>query len=217
MLIAKTPFLLKQVRKQYLQWEMPEAQADEQKAIYLTFDDGPIPEVTPLVLDLLKSYSAKATFFMVGDNVRKYPEVYQQIVDEGHAVGNHSYHHISGWATSLEDYIQDIREARKYIDSSLLRPPYGRIRLPQIKALAPEFKIIMWSVLSVDYDQKVSKEQCLRNVLDHSKDGSIIVFHDSLKAKNNLLYALPRVLEHFANRGFVFKAITDCTTNDESV
>ena len=208
MYVSKTPYLLKQFRKQSLLWEMPASEEQNPPALYLSFDDGPIPEITPQILDILDEFNAKATFFMVGDNVRKHPSEFQMVKDRGHAIGNHGYHHLSGWGTDTEAYVEDVEKANQLIQSSLFRPPYGRIRLQEIKALSPKYKIVMWSVLSADYDQNISSEQCLSNVLTHAKDGSIIVFHDSLKASQNLLYSLPQVLKHFSNKGFVFKSLT---------
>jgi peptidoglycan/xylan/chitin deacetylase (PgdA/CDA1 family) len=207
--ISKTPFLFKQIRKKKLLWEMPPHGEQEQKRVFLTFDDGPIPVVTEEVLQILDEYQAKATFFMVGDNVRKYPEEYRKVIEKGHTIGNHTHHHIKGWSTSNEDYLDDIELANEFLQSNLFRPPYGRIRLQQINALTEKYKIVMWSVLSVDYDKRITPEQCVRNVIDNTKDGSIIVFHDSLKARKNLLYALPKVLKHLSEEGYAFKSLKD--------
>lgn len=212
MYVSKTPFIFKQVRKKQLLWELPPQPKGSAPCIYLSFDDGPIPEVTPKVLDILESYNAKASFFMVGDNVQKYPELYELVKEKGHLIGNHSFHHLNGWKTEVQEYSDDIEKANQFLKTSYLRPPYGRIRLSQIRALSSDYKIIMWSVLSADYDLNVSRDECFQNVIKHTKDGSIIVFHDSLKAKENMLYALPKVLEYFSEKGYVFKSIYDTSS-----
>jgi peptidoglycan-N-acetylglucosamine deacetylase len=178
------------------------------KKLYITFDDGPVPEVTPQVLDILKEYDAKATFFCVGDNVRKYPEIYKMVLDDGHATGNHSFSHLNGSKTDNATWYADIEKCSEYVHSSLFRPPHGRITYKQVKYLREKFKIIMWSVLTGDYNHSLSKEMVLDFALKYSKSGSIIVFHDSIKASERLLYALPRVLEHFSKLGFSFEKIS---------
>jgi peptidoglycan-N-acetylglucosamine deacetylase len=203
MYLVKTPQFIQQLFPR-LTWKIPTTE----KVIFLTFDDGPIPEVTPWVLDQLKAANAKATFFCVGDNIRKYPEVFQRVVDEGHAVGNHSFHHLSGWSTDLLSYLKDVRRgAHIAANTALFRPPYGRIRPKQAKYLKQKYNIVMWDVLSADFDPDLSGEQCFLNVADNAKQGSIIVFHDSLKAEANLKYALPKVLEYFGRQGYRFEAI----------
>jgi peptidoglycan/xylan/chitin deacetylase (PgdA/CDA1 family) len=181
------------------------------KKIYLTFDDGPHPTITMNVLDLLKAYNAKATFFCIGNNVLKYPEVYKRVIDEGHTVGNHTFNHLNGWKTADELYLNDINKAKGYIDSNLFRPPYGRISRFQIQQLLKpkyQIKMVMWTVLSGDFDRDISAEKCLNNVLLSTKEGSIVVFHDSEKAAEKMLYALPKVLEQFSKKGFSFEKIT---------
>jgi peptidoglycan-N-acetylglucosamine deacetylase len=202
---VKTP---KWVRKLYGIgiWEMPE----QPRVIYLTFDDGPHPDITPFVLDELKKYGAKASFFCVGSNVLKYPDVYKRILDEGHTVGNHSFNHLDGWKTDSAAYLADIKKAVSCIDSNLFRPPYGRISRAQHKnilAALPSFEIIMWTVLSGDFDVKVSPKQCCKNVIENSKSGSVVVFHDSEKAKDRMCHSLPLVLKHFSENGFLFERI----------
>jgi peptidoglycan-N-acetylglucosamine deacetylase len=184
-------------------WNIP----TKEKTLYLTFDDGPVPEVTPYVLDLLKQYNAKATFFCVGENLKKHPAVFQRILKEGHAVGNHTYHHLKGWKTANENYFEDIKQCDHLVQSKLFRPPYGKMKPSQFTILNSQFSIIMWDVLSKDYDQSLTGEQCLQRVLGKAKNGSIIVFHDSVKAFDRLQYALPKVLEHFSENGFEFKKI----------
>ncbi len=238
------------------------------KELYLTFDDGPIPEVTPWVLSMLKNFQAKATFFCIGDNVRKFPQIYEQVLAEGHSTGNHTFNHLNGWKTSNEDYLnnvllaeeeflkyerEDIQNVKKEFEkgsneaddlsspeaqyyskkfedpdappfpfrnsvlptaaslaahSRLFRPPYGKIGPSQIKVLQQKgYKIVMWDVLSQDYDKDLSAEKCIQNVVDYAKPGSVVVFHDSVKAFKNLKTVLPQVLTHYKKRGFEFKAI----------
>jgi len=198
----------------------------EEKILYLTFDDGPHPNATPFVLDKLKQYDAKATFFCIGKNVVAHSEIYRRILDERHTVGNHTFNHLNGWKTNNKAYIKNIFEAAKYIDSDLFRPPYGRITKFQARLLInakeevgssnPDskfqisnsgFKIIMWSILSGDFDIKISPERCLENVILTAKPGNIIVFHDSTKAWDKMSFALPKVLEHFSQQGYYFKSI----------
>jgi peptidoglycan/xylan/chitin deacetylase (PgdA/CDA1 family) len=181
-------------------WRMPPG-----RGVYLTFDDGPHPEVTPWVLDLLKAAHAKATFFCIGKNVARYPDVYARILREGHAVGNHTYRHLNGWEVSKEEYWGDAAGAAKLIDSNLFRPPYGRITRKQGRGLSDflnrKMKVIMWDVLSADFDTSFTPAECLRNVVDHMQPGSIIVFHDSEKARANLEGSLPQVLEFIKGKG----------------
>lgn len=178
-----------------------------EKVIYLTFDDGPIPEVTPWVLEELKRHRARATFFVVGENVRKHPELLPGVLADGHQVGSHTERHLNGWNTPLRTYLRDVHACAGRVPSRLFRPPYGRIRLSQIRALRKRFRIVMWDVLSKDYDRSLSPAECLQRVLRGVKPGSIVVFHDSLKAEERLRYALPRVLEHFSELGYRFEAI----------
>ena len=203
MYLVKSPYILTEFSKKSITWKLP---ANE-KVIYLTFDDGPVPIVTPAVLELLKSYNAKATFFMVGENAQRYPEILKQILADGHQIGNHTFNHLNGTKVSDKDYYRNILMAKDYIDSDLFRPPYGRIRPRQILEIKKQYQIVLWSVLSGDFDQNISDEKCLRNVIKHSKSGSIIVFHDSLKAQDRMLFALKGTLEHFSKLGFHFLAI----------
>jgi peptidoglycan/xylan/chitin deacetylase (PgdA/CDA1 family) len=233
-----------------LTWEIP-VEKDE-KILYLTFDDGPHPIATPFVLEQLKKYNAKATFFCIGRNVADHRDVYQQVLDEGHTVGNHTYDHLNGWKTDDRKYVADVMKAAELIDSKLFRPPYGKItrfqsgvlrKKPQasdkqeapivsqqasetdrpvtgndqrppervIRAGStinePRFNIIMWNVLSADWDTKIDGKKCFENVVLHAKPGSIIVFHDSAKAMDRMQFALPLVLEHYHQEGFRFEAI----------
>ena len=184
----------------------------KEKEIFLTFDDGPHPVATPFVLDTLARFNAKATFFCIGKNVTTYPDIYRRILDEGHAIGNHTQNHLNGWKTKPDVYLNDVVEAAKYIDSSYFRPPYGRIRRFQAKHIKNALhrenaRIVMWSVLSGDFDTSLSKENCLKNVTGNAVAGDIIVFHDSEKAFHLLEYALPMTLEYFSEKGFVFKRL----------
>jgi peptidoglycan-N-acetylglucosamine deacetylase len=172
------------------------------KTVYLTFDDGPIPELTDEILAILEKYNAKATFFCVGENVKRYPEIYGKILENGHSTGNHTHHHLKGWSVKCADYISDIREAGKHISSGLFRPPYGLMTYKQAKALTKEFKVVMWSVLTKDYDPAVGNEECLQIAMGGVKPGAIIVFHDNLKAREKVRYALPRLLEHMEKEGY---------------
>ena len=180
-----------------LEWRVK----DGSKNIYITFDDGPHPDITSKVLDILDQYNAKATFFCVADNVRKYPDTYRQIIDRGHRTGNHSYHHINGWKTGNRTYFKDIEQASRLIKSNLFRPPYGKISPRQIVTLKKQYRIIMWSVLTYDFSRLVSPQVCLNNALRGLKPGAIIVFHDSEKAAENMLFALPEFLKRSREEG----------------
>ena len=204
---VKTPVWLKRIYHSYV-WSIPV----NDKILYLTFDDGPHPEATPFVLKELKKHNALATFFCIGKNVVAYPGIYNQIIKEGHSVGNHTYNHLNGWKTNNDEYLKDIALASQEIDSAFFRPPYGRITSFQAKNLkavmkGKEPKVIMWDVLSGDFDIACTPQQCLANVLLGSVSGSIIVFHDSEKAFPKLEYTLPRMLNHFSEKGYLFKAL----------
>jgi len=201
--IVRPPFLVRKVYKD-LVWRIK----TQEKHIYLSFDDGPIPFVTPWVLDTLSQYKAKATFFCVGENVKCNPGIYNRILAENHAVGNHTHNHLNGWKTKTADYLLNVEECARWTGSSLFRPPYGKLKSAQYKALKQTYSLIMWDVLSFDYDPDTSPAACLNNVLSKTREGSIVVFHDSLKAKENLFYCLPKFLEYFTNKGFCFKALS---------
>ncbi|HVZ97497.1 MAG TPA: polysaccharide deacetylase family protein [Chitinophagaceae bacterium] len=203
--LVKTPPL---IRKLYpgCAWTLPA----KDKVLFMTFDDGPNNEVTPFVLEELKKFNARATFFCIGKNVRDNFEMYQQVISEGHKVGNHTFNHLNGWKTNDKKYIEDIIEAKKIIDSDIFRPPYGRITRFQLNLLRGEavrLKTVMWDVLSGDFDTKINGENCYLNVIKNAVPGSIIVFHDSVKAKERLEFALPRVLQYFTERGYHFNPI----------
>ena len=202
MLIARIPPFLARVFRS-LTWDIPVAD----KSVFLTFDDGPTPEVTDWVLEQLDTFGAKATFFCLGSNVKRQPEIFGRIIAAGHAVGNHSYSHKKGFNSSAESYVKDVDRASELINSALFRPPYGRILPGQVRKLRERYRIIMWTVLSVDYDKQVSSRQVVRNVLHNVQPGSIIVFHDSVKASKNLYHALPEVLEQMNSEGYTFRAI----------
>jgi peptidoglycan/xylan/chitin deacetylase (PgdA/CDA1 family) len=207
---VKTPLVAKKLFPNYV-WDIPTTE----KVVYLTFDDGPTPEITNWTLDVLKKYKAKATFFCIGNNIKKYPEIFHNILNDGHAIGNHTQNHIRGWKTKTKNYLENIVEAEAIIKSqiptvNLFRPPYGQITPKQGKKLVDlGYKIIMWDVISFDWDKDVLKEDCLENVLTKTTEGSIIVFHDSVKASRNMQYALPKVLEHFSEKGYRFDHLND--------
>jgi peptidoglycan/xylan/chitin deacetylase (PgdA/CDA1 family) len=202
MYLIRTPNFIQNLFPSFI-WKIE----TDKKILHLTFDDGPIRQVTPWVLDQLRAFDAKATFFCVGDNVKKYPDVFKQVLAEGHTVGNHTFNHLSGWASENVPYFHNVRHCAYLVNSDLFRPPYGRMKPKQVQFLQRHYKIVMWDVLSGDFDQDLGEDQCLHNVIQFSKEGSIIVFHDSLKAFKNLKYVLPRVLEHFSNLGFSFQAL----------
>lgn len=186
-----------------LVWEMPR----DEKKIFLTFDDGPHPIITPKVIDLLRRYDAKATFFCVGRNVEANKEIFNMILKEGHSVGNHTYNHDRGWKTSTKDYIESVERANEHINSNLFRPPHGRIKYSQIRALQQKYKIITWTVISYDWDKSITSDDCFNNIIKNADSGSIIVFHDSEKAINNMLPALEKVLKYYKSKGFTFERI----------
>lgn len=205
MYLIKSPFLLKWYYPS-LTWNKPR----DHKVIYLTFDDGPIPDVTDFALKTLKSFNAKATFFCIGDNICRYPDIFNQIKNDGHSVGNHTFNHLKGWDTPDEMYLKNFLLCQQQTGTNLFRPPYGRIRKSQIRsirALQPEMQIIMWDVLSGDFDIRLSPEKCCSNVLKHTRNGSVVVFHDSIKAFDRMRYTLPKVLAHFSDAGYEFRAL----------
>jgi peptidoglycan/xylan/chitin deacetylase (PgdA/CDA1 family) len=205
----RTPWLLKKIYKPCT-WK----KATDDKVLYLTFDDGPVPEATPYVLDLLEQYNAKATFFVVGDNVRKYPDIFASVIGKGHAVGNHTYHHLKGWNHTLDDYLENVEkcqamiEANGYLEKSrpLFRPPYGRIKMNQLAALSERYEVVMWEVLSGDFDLNLNFRSSF-HVLKKAKPGDIIVFHDSQKYLQNVKELLPKFLDHFSQLGYTFATL----------
>lgn len=205
MYLVKSPLLLKWYYPS-LTWNKSRAE----KAIYLTFDDGPIPDVTEFVLKTLRDQQVKATFFCIGDNIRKHPQLFQQLLNEGHKVGNHTFNHLKGWKTDDATYLDNFEQCQRLTGSKLFRPPYGRIKKSQIRQIReryPDMNIIMWDVLSGDFDLKLTPESCYHNVDKYVENGSIIVFHDSLKAFERLQYALPRSIADLKAKGFQFRTL----------
>jgi len=202
MYLVKTPAFIQNLFPNFT-WRIP----TQEKVLYLTFDDGPIPEVTPWVLEQLAAYNAKATFFCVGDNVKKYPTIFRQLTEDGHSVGNHTFNHLNGWATDKMDYFHNIRHCAKLVDSDLFRPPYGRLKPRQAQFLQRHYRIVMWDILSGDFDPNISEEQCYDNIVKKAEAGSIVVLHDSLKAEEKLRAVLPRILAYYQAQGFRFEAL----------
>jgi len=202
MYLIHTPNFIQNLFPNFI-WRIP----SEKKVLYLTFDDGPIDDVTPWVLDQLTAHNAKATFFCVGENIERNPEIFKRIGDDGHTTANHTNNHLSGWASENVPYFHNVRKCAHLVDSDLFRPPYGRMKPRQAQFLLRHYRIVMWDVLSADFDPGINEQQCLNNVLNNTKPGSIIVMHDSLKAKTNMQYTLPRVLEHFSALGYTFGRI----------
>lgn len=202
---VKTPSFLRRMHGNNVIWSLPH-QPDK---LFITFDDGPVPSITGEVLRILGEYDVKATFFCVGDNVRRHPDTYEKILENGHLTGNHTFNHLNGWKTNNYHYIANTLKAKKYIDSPLFRPPYGKISPLQAKAIGRKFKIIMWSLLSADFDNKQSPEDCFRVLEKHTQGGSIVVFHDSLKARARLLKILPAFIEDQLKKGFIFETLNE--------
>lgn len=206
MYLIKTPRFIQKLFPNYT-WRVP----TQEKVLYLTFDDGPVPEITPWVLEQLQQYNAKATFFCVGDNIRKYPEVFEQVKESGHAIGNHTYHHLNGWSSENINYFHDIRHCAHLTQSSLFRPPYGRLKSKQAQFLQRHYRIVMWDVLSGDFDPSISADQCFNNVIQNAQEGSIVVFHDSQKAWSKLYEVLPKVLAYYTAKGYKFEILQEKT------
>ena len=208
----KTNFIVKKIFSKYI-WNIP----NNEKKVYLTFDDGPTPEITEWTLSQLEKFEAKATFFCIGDNINKFPEIFNLVFSKGHSIGNHTFNHLKGWETSTKEYIENVALCQEAISKNskivnlkpaIFRPPYGRIKCNQAKELRNlGYKIIMWDILTTDFDANVTPEQCLQNVLKNVTSGSIIVFHDSKKAFRNLEYALPKTLEFLKEKGFSFAVL----------
>ena len=214
----KTPLVAKKMFPNYI-WDI----STNDKIIYLTFDDGPTPEITNWTLDILKQYNAKATFFCIGNNIEKHPDIFQNILIDGHSIGNHTHNHIKGWKTKTKDYLENIYLCESVFKTqitkslavncnsefvNLFRPPYGQITPKQGKKLTElGYKIIMWDVLSFDWEQKVSAETCFKNIISKATKGSVIVFHDSIKASKNMQFTLPKVLEYYSREGYTFNSI----------
>jgi peptidoglycan-N-acetylglucosamine deacetylase len=208
--LYKTPKLLRKMMPGYT-W----LKEGQEKVLYLTFDDGPIPQVTPWVLEQLELYKAKATFFAVGDNLAKHRDIAEQIIAQGHRLANHTHNHLRGWATSFNHYVDNVQQCQLELTKlrpesnpkKLFRPPYGRITAKQAAALRQDYELVMWDVLTNDYDNSLTPEKCLREAIQCTQSGSIIVFHDSIKAQRNMMYALPRFLDHFTSQGYTFQTL----------
>jgi peptidoglycan/xylan/chitin deacetylase (PgdA/CDA1 family) len=219
--LFRTPFFLPKFYPSLL-WRLPTVN----KELYLTFDDGPVHGPTEFVLDELKRFNAKASFFCIGDNVRKYPDVFEKVIAGGHTVGNHTFNHLKGWSTPLPRYLENVKECEEQFkvagyqlpssnseqqtfNHNYFRPPYGRITGKQINALKEKYEIVMWDVLTHDYSKSISRQNCLNGSINATRPGSIIVFHDSLKAERNLTHVLPKFLEHFSSQGYEFKSLSN--------
>jgi peptidoglycan/xylan/chitin deacetylase (PgdA/CDA1 family) len=204
MYLVKTPKFIPNLFPNFT-WKIP----TQEKVLYLTFDDGPVPEVTPWVLEQLEEYNAKATFFCVGENVQHHPDIFNRVTAAGHSVGSHTFNHLNGWVTDNVPYFHNVRYGAQIVGTELFRPPYGRIKRKQAQFLQRHYRIVMWDVLSGDFDNDLDANQVAQNVIQNAKPGSIVVFHDSLKAIRNLRKALPQVLKHFSDLGYRFEALND--------
>ncbi|MEH6305371.1 polysaccharide deacetylase family protein [Olivibacter sp. CPCC 100613] len=200
--IVKSPLWLRFVLPK-LTWN----RSRQEKHIYLTFDDGPIPDVTPQVLNILKKYNIQATFFCVGENIIKHPEIFGQIKQQGHGVGNHTFNHLKGWQTPLATYLANVEKCQTLTQTKLFRPPYGKCTPSQFKQLRKQYEIIMWDVITYDFDNRLSPENCYQNAIRYTTNGSIVVFHDNVKATPRLLYALPKAIEYWLQQGYEFKLL----------
>jgi peptidoglycan/xylan/chitin deacetylase (PgdA/CDA1 family) len=202
-MLYHTPYWLRKLGGSGLTWEI----AGDVKSLYLSFDDGPHPDTSPPILEILDRYGIKATFFCVGENVEKHPDVFKMIRDKGHGIGNHSYNHLKGWKSDWKEYIENVEKCNSLVNSTLFRPPYGKMTRSQRKQLKDKYNIIMWTVLSRDYDAKVSRERCLKKTWKHTKPGAIIVFHDHLKSISKVNYVLPKYIEMALKEGYDFKLL----------
>jgi len=200
---VRPPFFFRLLSPKLWTCEIP----GREKVIYLTFDDGPVPEVTPGILKILQQFGIRATFFVVGDNVRKHPDLFSELISAGHSIGNHTFHHLNGWKISPAAYAEDVFRCNELVKTNLFRPPYGRFTPSQYLLLRKHFNFILWSVLTYDFDPHQTPESCLNAAISNSGPGSVVVFHDSLKAAGNVMYALPRFLEHFQGKGYRFEGL----------
>lgn len=207
---VKTRWFIKKLFSGFV-WDIP----NTQKTVYLTFDDGPTPEITEWVISLLKQHNIKATFFCIGNNIEKHPDIFQKVIDDGHTIGNHTFNHLNGWNTQNTPYLENMEACELSItkrigkaNAKLFRPPYGKIKPYQAKEIRKKgYKIIMWDVLSADFDTTITPQQCLQNVTANTTEGSVIIFHDSIKAFPNLEYTLPKAIEYLKENGFSFGTI----------
>jgi peptidoglycan/xylan/chitin deacetylase (PgdA/CDA1 family) len=204
MFLHHSPFWLKAFFPGFT-WHIP----TKEKSIFLTFDDGPIPDITENVLEILAKFNAKATFFSIGNNVLKHPDVYEMVKNGGHSIGNHTFNHMNGWKTEDTIYLENIDKCQQQLnlETKLFRPPYGRIKKSQSRVVLQDKQIIMWDVLSGDFSPEIHPEVCLKKYIQHTRPGSIVLFHDSIKASKNMLHTLPRYLETFTERGYRFEAL----------
>lgn len=201
-ILVRPPGLLRKIYKNSL-WRMN----SDERIIYLTFDDGPIEELTPWVLDVLKQYNVKATFFCVGNNIDKHNPIFQRLLQEGHRVGNHTYNHIKGWKTKTAAYLENVEQCQQLTQTNLFRPPYGRIKKKQFSLISQTYTVVFWDVLTHDYDQLISPQICLENSIKYTRNGSIVVFHDNIKAQKNLKFVLPQYIEHFLKLNYKFAVL----------
>jgi len=204
MYLVKTPSVIQKLFPNF-HWKVPTGDAP---VIYFTFDDGPIPQITPWILEQLEAFNAKATFFCVGNNARRYPGLMTETIAAGHSVGNHTMHHLDGWKSDNMPYFHDVRHCALQVKSSLFRPPYGRLKPAQAQFLTRHYEVVMWDVLSGDFDSELTGEDCFQNVVRNARPGSIVVFHDNLKAEEKVREILPRLLQHYADLGYSFDALT---------
>lgn len=205
----RNPFFIRWLYHDSLTWNVKEAV----NQVYLTFDDGPTPELTIPILEILKRFRVKATFFLVGENVERYPELFQRIMAEGHSVGSHTYNHLNALNVEEADYLENVEHAARLIPSHLFRPPHGKIKPSIIKKLKDKYQIVMWTILSGDFDPNVNPQKCFENATKKTNSGDIIVFHDNVKARTNVLEALPRTLDYFLKKGIDVKALPDNVSN----
>jgi peptidoglycan/xylan/chitin deacetylase (PgdA/CDA1 family) len=203
--LFNTPYWLRLLGGKGLKWDAP----SEGKSLYVTFDDGPDPETTPLILDMLHSFGVKATFFCVGENVSKHPETFRSMLDAGHAVGNHAYNHLKGWETDTKAYVENVQKCAELVNSRLFRPPYGKMKPSQQRILRKQYQLIMWTVLSRDYDPKIDAISCLENSWKYTRPGAIVLFHDHKKTIDKLKIVLPEYLKRAKESGYIFQAIGD--------
>lgn len=198
-----TSRLIKYAYPGYFIWDMPA----ENKNLYLTFDDGPVVGITDKILKILDDFKVKATFFCVGENVAREPDLYRELINKGHTTGNHTYNHLNGWKTDSETYLGNVAKCASVVNSDIFRPPYGRITYKQAGVLKKHYKIIMWTLLTYDFDKRISPAKCLEKALKHTRNGAIVVFHDNIKAFSNMSYALPQYIENSLNKGYTFKTL----------
>lgn len=201
--LFSAPFWLRTVYPKGLIWRIPTSRRE----VFLTFDDGPVPEVTPLVLSILEKFNVKATFFCVGDNVQKNPRIFKMVQDQGHAIGNHTFHHVKAWKMGFDSYLSEVEQCNQLVNSHLFRPPHGQITRKITRTLRNDYRIIMWSALTGDYDKKLTGDQCLAHAINNTKPGAVIVFHDSIKALERMEYALPLYIEYCLKERYSFRTL----------